>query len=219
MSIFRESCPIALPCISTFLELSRAQLSFSAFQLDNEDDWNELRQRAKESVPSQESRWLRAFYALEVIYHHILPRMFFTVSDARMQSLFLNLRTRRSVEGLDELISVCEKYEQRASAKRTTLAIKDSGADNSSQLIDVLERQLLIVSSLPPSARALKACLCRRHESGLMRIGSELGRAFHLAGVSDEVVQTQVEAILKITTKNAMTPWNQHNQAQKTSQG
>lgn len=219
MSTQCESCPIALHCASTFLELSRNELTHGIFHLDNEDEWDDLKQRARESTPSQESKWLRAFYALEVIYHHILPRLFFTVNDARTQSLFLNLRAGRSVEGLNDLIDICEKYEQRASAKRTMVAIKDSGADNSSQLIDVLAKQLLIVTALSVSAKTLKTCLRHRTTIGLQNIGAELGKAFHLSGVSDEVVQTHVETILKITPNNAATPWNQHSQNQKTSLG
>jgi len=199
-----------LPCIHAFLDKERSEAySPIMFHLDNDEEWEELKETARESNPTMPSQWLRAFYALELTYHTLLPRMFFSASDAQMQKMFLELRAPRSVEGLNQLIALGEKYKRRAAAKRVTLAIGGGRKDNSAQVVDILEQHLQVVGWLLSSAQILKSCLRQDRTSGLTAIGTGLGEAFSYAGESDASVQAQLRKILRITPTNAVTPWNQ----------
>lgn len=210
MYIPKGACPIVLPCIRTFLDRERnSEFSVTLGYVFNDEEWQELESTARDSNPAPESQWLRAFYALELTYHSILPRMFFTASDSQMQKMFLELRADRSVEGLNALIAVGEKYKKRAAAKRTTIAIKDVRQDNSAQIVDILERHLTIVGWLLSSAQNLKSCLRQRKTSGLTSIGVGLGEAFSFAGESDNAVQSHMQTVLRINPQNAVSPWKQ----------
>lgn len=209
MQISDGACPITLPCIQTFLRLERESFTHELFHLDNAFDWDEFRRSAAESGPTPESCLLRAFYAFELIYHRILPRMFFTANDPQMQSAFLALRSPRSIEGLKEVLELSERYKRRVAAKRVSTAIKDNRSDNSAQVQDVLQKQEQIVDALVGSAQTLKTCMRHKATTGLTLVGNSLGESFHLSGESDHTVQAHLTVLLKINPQNAVTPWKQ----------
>lgn len=216
MNIPTEACPIAYPCLLTFRDLS--ELDPTSIFRSYDEDWEELEEVARGSNPSPTTQRLRAFYALELVYHDVLPQLFFTASDSQMHSAFLSLRAARSLDGLNDVIKLGEKYKRRASAKRTTVALKDEGRDNSAQVVDLLKKHVIIVDQLVKSAHKLRAVLRVHDSSKLVSIGVGLGRALFQASVSESEVADRIHTITTINQKNAVTPWKQPTSEQASSQ-
>jgi len=217
MNIPTEACPIAYPCVLSYREL--VDKSPSATFRSYDEEWDEVEEAAKESNPTLETQRLRAFYALELTYHDILPSLFFTAPDSQMHGAFRSMRAARSTRGLDEVIELGEKYKKRASSKRTTVAFKNDGRDNSAQVVDLLKKHVAIVDQLVRSASQLKACLRNSNTPfGLVRVGANLGTAFFQASESDPTVIERVHTIIKINPQNAVTPWKQQTSEPAISQ-
>lgn len=216
MNIPTGACPIAYPCLLSYRELANTS-PLSMFR-SNEEEWAEVEDMAADSNPIPETQRLRAFYALELTYHNILPQLFLTASDPRMHGVFLSLRAQRSITGLDELIELSARYKRRASAKRTSVALKDEGRDNSAQVVDLLKRHVTIVDQLVTSASKLRSSLKTHTTASLKVVGANLGRALFEANESESDVINQVHIILTINSRNAVTPWKQQTSEPISSQ-
>jgi len=206
MSIPKHACPITHACLH-IVRQSR-DTSPTLFNFSEEDKWGELEEEASANAPSNESQRLRAFYAIEVIYHELLPQLFFSISDPDFQRAFMELRASRSVEGLDELLGVIHRFKRKTGARRTILKIKGNKNDNSQQLAELLKRPNKVLEACASAVEALKKSLRSDQVRGLSTVGQALANSFIESSESQDSIQGHLTTLLTITAGKAVTPWN-----------
>ena len=81
MSTPKLACPITCACLHIIRQSRDTSPALFSIFVGEEDNWGELEEEARTNAPSIESQRLRAFYAIEVIYHELLPQLFFSISD------------------------------------------------------------------------------------------------------------------------------------------
>jgi len=207
MSIPKHACLVTYACLAQVrLAQDTSPTPFNIFT--EEDYWGDLEEQSRTNAPSNESQRLRAFYAIEVIYHDLLPQLFFSISDPEFQRAFMELRASRSVEGLDELLGVIQRFKRKTGARRTILKIKGNKKDNSQQLAELLKRPNKVLEACSSAAEALKKSLRSDQVRGLTTVGQSLASSFIESSESLDNIQGHLVTLLTITTGKAVTPWN-----------
>jgi len=207
MSTPKLACPITCACLHIIRQSRDTSPALFSIFVGEEDNWGELEEEARTNAPSIESQRLRAFYAIEVIYHELLPQLFFSISDPDFQRAFMELRASRSVEGLDDLLGVIQKFKRKTGARRTILKLKGNKADNSQQLAELLQRPNKVLKACESAAEALKKSL-RSSNVGLSVVGSALGHSLVESSETLDNIQNHLVILLTITTRKAVSPWN-----------
>lgn len=172
-----------------------------------EDTWGRVEELAVNSHPSAASQHLRAFYAVELMYHKALPMVMWSAGNKEMHQEFSNLRFERSLLGLEQLEEKLQHAKRHIGARRTVMAVKRSKSNNSQQVVALLDRPSTILQNCQQSVEILRRCLRRDEVKGLTRLGELLGDSLLKLSEDPTVVSGYLSSILQITPDNSASPW------------
>jgi len=177
---------------------------------DNEDTWRELEEMAKERRSTYAEDLLKAFYALEYIYHKLIPISFMSLNNmSGVRSAFMDMRFERSSYGLKELKQALDNADRHLSSRRVAAAMRGNGTNSSEQVAGMLHRPLKLIELCGEAATRIKASLNKDHFNP-HSVGVRLGDALNVSKSNIDEVESVLRTILDITKERAHHPWSEN---------
>ena len=222
----QEGCPLTIAFLDSLREFNRKKhepkrkpdgVTFLLVD-DLEDSTGDLREEAQDSTPDNTALSLRGFYAVEVLYHEILPSALSPVTagsslgtmaagGARLRRI-ANWRFPRSYEGLTGLLDAIRALKEDSKAVSVAMSLDrriDSGLRDHHRS---LTSSWLVVSD---TLEGVVIELRKFMRGGVTRweiIGSGLALAIKQANLLDEEALLHASVLLGINRHNAVHPWD-----------
>ena len=136
-----------------------------------------------------------------------MPMVMWSAGNKEMHQEFSNLRFERSLSGLEHLQEKLRYAQRHIGARRTVEAVKRSKANNSQQVVALLDRPSTILQNCQSAVEILRRCLKRDDVKGLTRLGELLGDSLLKLSEDPTVVSGYLSSILQITPENSVSPW------------
>ena len=199
------SCPITKCCfdvINTHCFSPGRQQLFE----DVRDRWSELETRISTHTPKVTTKRLRGFYSIEVMYHLLLPSLYFPLGGVGYRSRFLQSRFARDHAGLGELIALCAQAERELTIEHGELELDGSKANTfiQSRRLHVTRGAL---AHCERAARLLRPML-RGTTQSMGAIGAYLGEVILCADSANlDVPLHYLNTMLDVSIHNPVSPW------------
>ncbi len=198
------TCPITYSCYKVVdgSYISRGNWTF--LHADLADDFKELKLEVTQDEPTAQTQALRAFFALEYLYFHLLPYMIQCSEHLRWKQNFQE-QYDRSTEGLELLLRMCDQAERRIAIDKGTMALMDR--DQPGHKTATMDKPLPMLRAVKASAEVLVA-FTRTGKTSFSRVGDQLGQALVSTNQSVERCTDVIRTLLTISIHNPVSPCN-----------
>lgn len=199
------TCPITLSCYKVVKEKYVDSGTYAFLNEDLHETFLEARHTIEDDEPSESTKALRAFYALEYMYFFLLPFKIKSSEHLRWKHNFQE-QFERSCEGLDVLIRLCEQTERRIVIDKGTLGLMNR--DSSGFDTATMNHPMWIISAAKDAAQRLRKHMAGNTTASLAPIGCWLGHALHDGNQSLDQCIRVIQNLNSITIHNPVSPCN-----------
>lgn len=201
MNLPSTACPVTYCALRTY---TRMHDDDGPLGLPDYDHFEEVKREAKVCDPSPETVRLRAFFALELIYTETLPKVYFAASIEDIQKFLQEIRTPRTVEGLQTLKSRLEQAKKKSAARAALIKLR---GDKNPMSGAMMTNPLVMLDRLVELCDVLTGCLRRDDLKGMTLIGDFLGHSFYEMNEVSMELELIARVLLSINSKNPLHPW------------
>ena len=198
------TCPITLSCYKIVKEQYVDSGLYAFLYEDLHETFLEAQQFIEDDEPTEQTKALRAFYALEYMYFYLLPFKIKSSEHVRWKHNFQE-QFERSCEGLDVLTRLCEQTERRIVVDKGTLSLMSR--DDSDFKKVTMDTPLWIIGAIKEVAKRLRKYLVGG-ESALGPVGEQLGHALHNSNQSLDRCLQIIQVLNSISIHNPVSPCN-----------